>query len=56
VLGLANELFGSVAKGYILGIRGYEFNEFGERLSSKARANLKEAVEYVKKIIVNNEI
>lgn len=56
VLGLANELFGSVAKGYILGIRGYEFNEFGERLSDKAKSNLAEAVQYIKKRIVNNEI
>lgn len=43
VLGLAHTLFGAHAAGYVLGIRGYEFNEFGERLSAPAQANLDEA-------------
>lgn len=44
VLALAKELFGANAEAYVLGIRGYEFNEFGERLSERARANLAPAV------------
>ena len=44
VLALAQQLFGANAEAYVLGIRGYEFNEFGERLSPRARANLAEAV------------
>jgi hydrogenase maturation protease len=47
VMALAEELFGCLAKCFILGIRGYEFNEFGERLSEKARANLLAAVGFI---------
>ena len=36
VLALAVELFGARVPGYLLGIRGYEFNEFGEGLSARA--------------------
>ncbi len=53
VLALAQELFGSLAKGYVLGIRGYQFNEFGERLSDKAKDNLKKAVEFLENKIKN---
>jgi len=48
VLMLAKTLFGKTPRGYVLGIRGYEFNEFGEGLSGKAEENLKAAVEFVK--------
>lgn len=48
VLMLAKTLFGKEPRAYLLGIRGYEFNEFGEGLSAKAAGNLKEAVEFVK--------
>ena len=47
VLGLARELFAAGTKGYTLGIRGYEFRRFGERLSPGARANLAAAVEFL---------
>lgn len=47
VLALAQELFGSLAKGYLLGIRGYDFNEFGEWLSEKAKDNLDKAAEFI---------
>ena len=40
LLGLARDLFGATPDGYVLGIRGYEFNDFGERLSPKAQQNL----------------
>jgi hydrogenase maturation protease len=45
VLALAREMFGATTRGYALGIRGYEFNEFGENLSKQARANLAAALE-----------
>lgn len=48
VLMLAKTLFGKCPKAYVVGIRGYEFNEFGEGLSAKATENLKAAVEFVK--------
>jgi len=47
VLGLAHDLFSASTRGYILGIRGYEFDEFGERLSPPARANLAAAIEFL---------
>jgi len=51
VLGLAAELFGAVRPGYLLGIRGYEFNEFGEGLSERARANLAAALEFIEPLL-----
>lgn len=44
-LSLARKLFGVTAEAYVLAIRGYEFNDFGQGLSPAARANLGEAVE-----------
>jgi hydrogenase maturation protease len=40
VLGLAHTLYGARTMGLSLGIRGYDFNDFGEWLSTDARANL----------------
>ncbi len=51
VLALARELFGSRAKGYVLGIRGYRFDEFGERLSPRARANLAAAERFLRRLL-----
>ena len=47
VLALAKKLFNAEPQAYLLGVRGYEFNAFGEGLSDKARANLAEAIAYV---------
>ncbi|MFW6158986.1 MAG: hydrogenase maturation protease [Planctomycetota bacterium] len=47
VLGLARGLFGAEPTGLLLGIRGYEFDAFGERLSPGARANLDAALAWV---------
>ena len=51
VLGFAYDLFKAKTKGYTLAIRGYEFNEFGERLSSRAQDNLISAVEFLSKLL-----
>ncbi len=51
VLALAKELFNAEAAGYILAIRGYDFDAFGERLSDKARANLAEAGEFLRRLL-----
>ena len=40
VLALSRDLFQAEPEAWLLGIRGYEFDEFGERLSDRARANL----------------
>jgi len=55
VVALAQELFGSLVKAYVLGIRGYEFNEFGEKLSEKAKDNLKKAVDFLVDVIKDNK-
>ena len=47
VLALAVELFGAEPEAWVLGIRGYEFDAFGERLSERAKANLDAAVQYL---------
>lgn len=49
LLSLAEEMFGSKAEAYALGIRGYEFNSFGEELSPGALRNLDLAVDFMKK-------
>jgi hydrogenase maturation protease len=51
VLALAQELFGSRAPGYCLGIRGYEFNVYQEQLSERARANLATAVRFIESVL-----
>lgn len=51
VLALARELFGARAKAFVLGIRGYDFNAFGERLSARAERNLAVAADAVERII-----
>jgi hydrogenase maturation protease len=47
VLALAEELFGGRPEGYALGIRGYVFSDFGERLSPRAQANLELALQFM---------
>ncbi|OPZ25662.1 MAG: hypothetical protein BWZ02_02358 [Lentisphaerae bacterium ADurb.BinA184] len=47
VVGLAEALFDARPDCYLLGIRGYDFDEFGERLSDGARANLAAAAEFL---------
>jgi len=49
LLGMAEDLFKAKPEGWMLAIRGYDFNEFGERLSVQARQNLKAAAEFLEK-------
>lgn len=46
VIYLAGILFGTVTKGYLLGIRGYNFEPFNESLTDVARHNLELAVSH----------
>jgi len=55
LLGLVHDMFDSRSVGYKLGIRGYDFNEFGERLSSKASRNLDEALVFMKDILAEKD-
>ena len=50
VLALCQECTGKRPQALMLAIRGYEFNDFGEKLSSKAEANLEAAVGFAAKI------
>lgn len=50
VLGLAAELFGARTEGYLLGIRGYAFNEYDESLTDRGRANLEAAATFVERV------
>jgi Ni,Fe-hydrogenase maturation factor len=47
VLALARDLFGAEPEAWLLGIRGYEFDDYGEGLTQGAKANLDEAVRYL---------
>jgi hydrogenase maturation protease len=47
VLALCRDLFHAAPEAWLLGIRGYEFDGFGEGLSARARANLNRAVEFM---------
>ena len=51
LLALMKEIYGNEVDAYVLGIRGYEFNEFEERLSKKAKENLGAAVEFLGKTL-----
>lgn len=51
VVALARELFHAKARAYVLGLRGYAFNEFGERLSDRARENLAQAAAFVAQVL-----
>lgn len=51
VLGLARTLFHSDCQGYLLGIRGYEFNEFKEALSEGAERNLASALTFIEPVL-----
>jgi len=47
VVAMARDLFRADTQGYMLGIRGYQFNEFGEALSERAVENLRAALRFL---------
>jgi len=51
VLALAQEVFRAAPEAYVLGIRGYAFDEFGESLSERAEANLAAALEFIERVV-----
>lgn len=50
VLATAQEALGVKPRAFLLGIRGYEFRSYGERLSPGARANLAKAIEFLREV------
>ena len=53
VLALSRDLFNKDVPGFALGIRGYDFNEFGQKLSLKAQSNLDEAVAFLRDLLTD---
>jgi hydrogenase maturation protease len=51
VLALSRALFDAEPEAWILGIRGYEFDDFGEGLSPRGQSNLAAAIEFVRTAI-----
>ncbi len=51
VLSLSRNLFGRQPEAWLLGIRGRDFDEFGEELSTLARANLACAAAFVRELL-----
>ena len=47
LLALAHQHFGARTLGFVLGIRGYDFDEFGEELSPGAQRNLAAAADFM---------
>ncbi len=55
LIALVKESFNTNIEAYVIGIRGYEFNDFKEELSEKASENLKAALEFIKPILKKKE-
>jgi hydrogenase maturation protease len=51
LLAIAGEHFGAETPGYLLAIRGHEFDEFGEYLSKPARDNLAAAEAFLTEVV-----
>lgn len=51
VVTLAEELFSAKTPAFVIGIRGYDFNEFGEKLSDRAKENLAATKEFLVDIL-----
>jgi len=51
LMAIAMEHFGARTTGFLLGIRGHEFDDFGECLSERARDNLGAAVAFLHEVI-----
>lgn len=51
LLTLSGRLFDAEPEAWILGVRGYEFDDFGEGLSPRAQNNLDEAVAFVESAV-----
>ena len=56
VLGLAHDLFQTKARGFVVGIRGYEFDAFGERLSEQAQSNLAQARQFLESVLQGGDV
>ena len=55
-LGMAHELFGAQAVGFVVGIRGATFEAFGEGLSAAAQGNLECAFQYLAPVLEARDV
>jgi len=53
VLFLAKTCFDASPSAYVLGIRGYDFEGFGESLSGQAQSNLTEALDFINNVVLS---
>lgn len=53
ILSLAHSLYGAKTKGFALGIRGYKFDDFEEKLTSNAEENLEAALNFLAPMLGN---
>lgn len=53
VMALCESCFGVKPKAFVLGIRGYDFNRFGEELTGAAESNLGEAAAFLERAILD---
>ena len=56
LLALARQHFDCKTVGFVLGIRGYEWDEFGEELSPGARRNLAAASDYMARALLDGSL
>lgn len=56
VLSLARDLFGTTPPTYLVAIRGYEFDSFGERLSPGAQHNLRAAGDFLLDVLRRGDV
>ena len=54
IMATAREVWGCAPRSFQLGIRGYEFNSFGEQLSPRAEENLDSACEMLKEVFLGD--
>jgi hydrogenase maturation protease len=47
VLKLAKDLFNAKVRGFVIGIRGYEFDVFGAPMTPRAQDNLRQAIAFL---------
>ncbi len=55
LLGLAHDIFKALTVGYVLAIRGYEFETYGEGLSAQSEDNLQGALTFLKPLLLRSD-
>ena len=56
LLSIARDLFDARPEAWLVGVRGYDFDEFGEGLSPRARRNLEHAAEFIRATVETGDL